>query len=721
VNCLSTVAGSVVVAIKAVDEASTVFGKIQASMGILGGTLSQLGGGFQDLGTMISGFAAGGVVGAAAAGVGELVKGLQFSVQQAGEAEAAWTSLQASLKETGPVWDDTRAKVAAFADGLSHVSTVSTTEAVKAIQQFATFGMSAADSMNALKTATDLAAAKHIDLETAVSLVGKAFLGNISTMSRYGIDVDGIKASMGAGATQADLFQAVLAKLNDQFGGAAAAQADTYTGIQERLKNAVGDLGERIGAKLLPALASLTEGMIPVVDAFGKGIDAISSWIDQVGKMPAVKGAMDAASTALSGFQQYLVDTWNSVKDDFGPALQELMNAFKELSDALQPLFEAFGELMGAFGASGDGINLLKILLEGLVLAIKGIADVIKIVVPVVRAFAEGFKEIADIITPPLKIIIDAIGGFIKTLTDAFQGFYDFLVGHSLWQDLWNGVADVARTMGDVLGGIIRGMIDTVTGIFQLGMDAISLLLTTGFTLAFTVVEGIVSGAVDILKGLIQGVQSVIQGTAKDWSDLVNAVGANVNSMKDKISAFWDWAIGFWSDKLTALVDLSTPKLDDIVTKVQQTTDTMKSVWASALDEMVNKTKSSFQQMANDINSQVDAIISRLNSARDEISRHSIWPDMLGEMVSQTQDAMAAIQNEFNQGFASPAGIIPTIQSAAPTIGSATTGSPLAPPEQLQALTVPVNVYLDGQQIQAFVERRLVETISRDAGRSKRA
>jgi len=37
-------AGNVVVAIKAVDQASSTFGKIQASMGLLGGQLQQLGG-----------------------------------------------------------------------------------------------------------------------------------------------------------------------------------------------------------------------------------------------------------------------------------------------------------------------------------------------------------------------------------------------------------------------------------------------------------------------------------------------------------------------------------------------------------------------------------------------------------------------------------------------------------------------------------------------------
>jgi hypothetical protein len=97
------------------------------------------------------------------------------------------------------------------------------------------------------------------------------------------------------------------------------------------------------------------------------------------------------------------------------------------------------------------------------------------------------------------------------------------------------------------------------------------------------------------------------------------------------------------------------------------------------------------------------AIISRLRSAQNEISMHSIWPDMLGQMVSQTHEAMTAIQNELNHGFQSPGGIVPTIQSAAPTIENETPTSSFARAER-QAITVPVNVYLDRQQMQSFLE-----------------
>jgi hypothetical protein len=718
---MSSVAGSVVVAIKAVDEASSVFEKIQASMGILGSSLSQLGGGFQSAGSIISGFAGGGVIGAAAAGIGELIKGLQWSTKEAAASEQAWVNLQAAIGATGPAWDAIKAQVGDFAAAIQKSTTQSDEAVVGAIQRMTTFGMSYQDAMKAVSAAVDLAAAKHLDLETAADLLGKTFSGNASILSRYGINLDQIKESLGKGATDAQIYEAVLAQLNDQFGGTAVAQAQTYAGAQERLKNAVSDLGEKIGGMLLPALAGVTEGMIPVVDWLGQGIDKVQGWIAAVSQMPEVQAATDALSTAFAGLQKWFGDFVQVAAEELGPALQEIWAAFKDLWDALSPIGEAFSEIFAALTNGAGSGNILKDILGLVADSIKMVALAIKTAAPYIKMLAEAFKDAAEFITPILVTLRDVIGGFISWLHDTFEAFYNFLVGHSLWQDLWNALADVARGMISVIGGVVQGIMDNIKGIFQFGMDAISTILSTGFTLAFTAVQGIVSAGAEILKGLIQGVQSVIQGTTKDWADLVRAVSANVNTMKDKINEFWNWALSFWTEKLTALVDFSRPKFDNIAAKVQETSNTMQNVWSSALNDMVSRTRSSFDQMLADISSRVDAIISRLRAAQNEISMHSIWPDMLEQMISQTHTAMAAIQDEFAQGFQSPAGIVPTIQSAAPALEAAMPTPSLASVTDRQAITVPVYVYLDGQQIQTLMERRLVETLSRDAGRSREA
>jgi hypothetical protein len=184
---LSTNIGSVVFAIQAIDEASGVMGKISASMGLMGMELQQLGPGFAQVGQVMQGFAVGGLTGAIVVGMGEVVQGIQQAVGAAAASQQAWAMLQNALHLTGAAWAAQQPQIQKFVQGLEQVTTVSQTAAVQGLQQLATFGMSATQAETALSAATNLSAAKNIDLSTAVTLVGKAFDGVTTTLTRYGI------------------------------------------------------------------------------------------------------------------------------------------------------------------------------------------------------------------------------------------------------------------------------------------------------------------------------------------------------------------------------------------------------------------------------------------------------------------------------------------------------------------------------------------------------
>lgn len=707
--------GSVVVAIKAVDEASTVFDKIQASMGVLGGALSSLGGGFGSLGSVISGFAAGGVLGAAAAGIGQVVQGLQWATKEAEANQQAWVDLQAALKLTGPEWDAARDKINEFASTIQKTTAFSDEMVVGAVQRMATFGMTYEQGMKAVSVAVELAAAKHIDLQTATDLLGKAFMGNTAILSRYGINIDQIKESMGKGATDAQVYEAVLAQLNEQFGGTAAAQAQTYAGAQERLKNAMSDLGEKIGGMVLPALAGITEKMIPVVDWLGQGVDKVQAWITAVSQMPEVKAAVDAIGPAFQGFQTWLTNVAKTAMDELGPALQELWSALKDIFEALSPIGETFQEIWDAFTEGEGSGNILKDILGLIADNIKLVAAAIKFVAPYIKMLAEAFKEAADFIAPILVTIKDAVGGFLSWLHDAFEAFYNFLVGHSLWQDLWNGLVTVVQSIGPTISGVIQGLFTAWNAIVSGGMEILKTLIIGGFQLAFDTIKTIIQGSADVLNWIIGTVTDAIAKAQQGWTDLTKDIGTTSQVIKATITALWDWMIPFWQTHLDDMVTRTQATFDKMTTGIAQVRDT----WNATLDAIVTHTKMAFDQIVAEIAADVAAIIATLNNARAQVSGHSIWPDMLGEMVAQTKTAMAAINEEFAQGIAGPTGVIPTIQSAQPASESfipATSGQ--TQPAQ-QTITVPVNVFLDGQQIQTLLETRLVENITRQ-GKSVR-
>ncbi len=691
-------------------------------MGILGGTLAQLGGPFAGLGSIVSGFAAGGPAGAGIAAIGQVVGFLQDSVGAAGAAERVWALLGETVKNQGGDWAALKPNVEATIQSLSEGSKFSMKALADSLQQIVQHGIPATEALKVLKTSMDTAIGSGRDLGTISFALGKAFEGNYTYLERLDPSLKAVVESFGAGADKGKVLDAVMEALNKRYSGSAATDAATYAGTQERLKNAISELQEKIGSGLTPALTGASNVLIKLVDGFTTGVGAIQNWLGEVAKIPEVKSATDALGNAFAGLQKYFTDTWNAVSKDLMPALKELWGTLQDLWEALKPVFDAFGELMGAFGGSGDSINPLKILLESLVLSIKGLAELIRLVIPVVKLFAQGFKEAADIITPPLKIIGDGVRAFLALLTDAFQAFYDWLVGHSLWADLWDKVLAIASTIGTTLVTVLQTAFLLWENVFTIGMAVISSILTTGFTLAFAAVQTIITSGVALLKTVFQGFVDLVAAGQKTWNDLVSSVSSATASMRGIVSDFLGWLTSYWKQQISAIVTYTIDQLKIVVQEMQNAGVSMQSTWQTTLDAMVAMEHAAFQAMVNDIQSQLNAIISALQAAKAAVSGHSIWPDMLNEMVAQTRQGMRAIRDEFSGGLTGPSGVVSIIQSAQPAIsaGVAPAPSSAGSPES-QAVTLPINVFLDGQQIQGFIEKRMVNTIRQDTGRSKRS
>jgi len=768
---LSVSIGSIVMTVKAIDEASGVMGKISASMGLIGMELQTLGPGFSQLGQVIQGFAVGGPTGAAIVGIGEVVKGLQDSVTAAGNMQTAWTGIQSVLHLTGSAWDATALQLQTGIDKIRESTTQSDLNLTNSMQVLLTYGMNTSQALDALNAAVDIAAAKHIDLSTAATALGKAFQGNSMLLVRYGIDVatvakqtslgteaikemavnletgttaqlksfDDAMAAAGlavadasgkmmthaaivkeietawkAGAISGDQlstivgalginFQGskalamdyanVLSQVNDQYGGTAAAQATTYAGLQERLANAVTTLGEKIGAILLPALTSLLEALLPIVDGFTKAIPAVEGFFAAIGKLPGIQGTVSAFQGVWSGLVKSFNDAWDSVKGDLMPALQSLQDAFNQLMQALQPLWDAFNELWKAITGSGSDFNLFQAILEAIVLVIKGLVVVIQVITPVIHLFAQAFKDAADFIVPILTAIRNALGAFFKWITDGFQAFYNWLVGHSLWQDLWDAVLAVTT---QAITGILNALTGGLFGKMQVA-----------FTQAITAVKASWS---DGLAGIEDSLAKTIAAVQGQSPLLASALQVGLDILQ-----------GNWSDAFDNLGKIANTEFAAITSTISSFITNAKSALATAWSDMQNAAASAMSTLGDLVQGAMSAIAQAATNLWNSLTHHSIWPDMMAEMVAQTHAGMAALQGEFAQGFSGPTGILSTMQTGGTAVAGAAptaTGSPVAPSSQ--AITLPISIYLDGQQIQTFLEKRLVQTLYRDAGRGKR-
>jgi hypothetical protein len=196
-------------------------------------------------------------------------------------------------------------------------------------------------------------------LEKATIQVGKALndpIKGITALTRVGVTFtqkqkDQIKALVEAG-DKMGAQKIILGELKSEFGGAAAAAADPW----QRFSVLMGNIKERIGAVLLPALVGvfgfLTKTLIPGVERFARRLS------DAVG--PAVSG--------LTGGIQEGFDTFKLDAKIFG---RNLAARIKGTANAVIVGFQVglktgdWGQLGGIIGnilrqAIGNGIDLIR-------------------------------------------------------------------------------------------------------------------------------------------------------------------------------------------------------------------------------------------------------------------------------------------------------------------------------------------------------------------------
>jgi hypothetical protein len=265
-------------------------------------------------------------------------------VKAAIEDEAAQVKLANALKSaTGA----TQAQIAATEDQILKMSLatgVSDSKLRPALQRIALSTNDLSKAQDLLSVALDVSTSTGKPLEAVANAIGKAYDGNTAALGKLGI-----------GLSSAELktmsFTDVQKKLTDLFGGAAAANAETYQGRLDRLKVTFDEAKETIGYKLLPIIQKLVDFIVSeVVPALGKFADFFKPITNAIDKNKE-------SFTEFIGFiQKYVVPVLVTV----------LGGAFKVVG-------EIAGGIINVIGAVINGLNSL---ISG---AVAGINALIKV------------------------------------------------------------------------------------------------------------------------------------------------------------------------------------------------------------------------------------------------------------------------------------------------------------------------------------------------------
>lgn len=396
-----------------------------------------------------------------------------------------------------------------------------------------------AQSTNLLLTFTNIKGAT-LDAATAISVdmaqalggapkdaaiqLGKALndpIKGITALTRVGVTFSDeqkaqIQAMQEAGDT-AGAQAVILAELNKEFGGSAAAAAQADGGFAQ-FQDRLGEMEETIGKAILPVLGQLmgvlNDTLLPIVEnattQIGPFIDTLMQSYDEGG----IVGLLNTIAFAITG----------------------IVGAFNPLMDTIDTFIAAWPQMMAQVQPVVDFITAnLTPILSGLA------AMIAAVVIPafVSWAIAAGAAALATIVAmAPIVLAVAAIGVAVGLLVAA-------------WQNDWGGIQEKVAAVWTVVQPIF---------------DAIVLWLQTNIPIA---IQATVNFVTTVLIPAFQSIWDFIQANILPlfqilWTwlsvTLPNGVQVLANywnqTLLPALNAVWGFLNTYVIPLFTALVNL---------------------------------------------------------------------------------------------------------------------------------------------------------------------
>ena len=270
--------------------------------------VDKLGDKAETTGSKLSGMFRGGVGSAMAYGAGIFAayQVLSFVAGEIKEAQLASQQLDAVLRSTGGAAGVTAEQVNALGDRLASLSNFSDDAIISGSSLMLTFTqIGSAVFPRAMQAALDLATAMNTDMKSAVLQVGKALndpVKGMNALTRAGIQfTESQRTAISEYIKANDLLSAqgvILAELEKQLGGSAAAAANTFTGSVQDLMDALGNLAE----ELEPVLNLVTRVVEPVLNLAERAVNGFTSMAQ------AIKSPLESLKMMTGYYDNYAVD-----------------------------------------------------------------------------------------------------------------------------------------------------------------------------------------------------------------------------------------------------------------------------------------------------------------------------------------------------------------------------------------------------------------------------
>jgi hypothetical protein len=233
-----------------------------------------------------------------------------------------------------------------------------------------------------LAIALDVSAATGKPVEAISNSLSKAYDGNTAALGKLGV-----------GLSTAELktmsFEQVQGRLTELFGGAAAANADTYAGKIARVQVAFDEAKETVGTALLPIL------------------DTLLQFINK-SALPAINALSGAFSlTEGDGFGKVITDVANTIKKTVQPIFEGAKSVFDSVKNAIMNSKDEFAAFW----------------------------EVVKFIAPLIgKVIGQQLRAIGDIAEIVITVIAKVLGAIKPLLNTAIDGINKVITGYNLIQ-----------------------------------------------------------------------------------------------------------------------------------------------------------------------------------------------------------------------------------------------------------------------------------------------
>ena len=219
------------------------------------------------------------------------------------------------------------------------------------------------------------------DAEAKAKILGKALNGNVGALTRLGVKLTEEQQEILKTGTEEQKAAVITDALTAKFGGMNAELAKTDSGAIQQAKMTLGDMGEEIGAVLLPAVADLVsclqDNLLPKIQSFidfmkehpniakfalalagivavaGPLLMFIGSLITVMGGLVTITGALDIALLPIIGIVAavtaaiallvfigvQLYKNWDTIKAKAAGIWGNIQKAVKVVTDRIKTNF----------------------------------------------------------------------------------------------------------------------------------------------------------------------------------------------------------------------------------------------------------------------------------------------------------------------------------------------------------------------------------------------